>query len=133
MATVHKDIVVNRSVDEVWALIRDVGAADRLFPGIVSESHLEGDARVVTFANGMVLRELIVTIDDTSRRFVYASVGGRATHHNAAIQVLAEGDTQSRIVWTTDVLPDTLSSFVRDLMERGIQVMAQTLEAQATK
>jgi hypothetical protein len=131
MASIIKEFFIGASADDVWEAVRDVGAVrQRLVPGILVEAHLEGEARIVTFANGMVLRELIVTLDDESRRFVYASVGGRASHHNASIQVFADGEQQSRVVWITDVLPDALVPSIRALVEQGSQVMKQTLEAQ---
>ena len=85
--------------------IRDVGEVHRrLAPGILLDARLDGDARVVTFANGLVARELIVTIDEEARRFAYASVGGRATHHNASMQVFPHGDG-TRFVWITGCAP----------------------------
>jgi hypothetical protein len=110
--------------------VRDVGAAHvRLFPGVLSDARLDGDARVVTFVDGMVLRELIVDVDDDSRRFVYASVGGRASHHNSSIQVVPEGADSSRLIWITDVLPNEIAPAVAALMSRGSEAMRLTLES----
>jgi carbon monoxide dehydrogenase subunit G len=128
MATVHKEIHIDVPVDAAWAAIRDVGAVDRrLAPGLVVKSEIDGDARVVTFANGLVVRELIVTIDDTARRLAYASVGGRARHHNASMQVLPEGGG-TRFIWTTDVLPDELAESIRGLVEQGTTIFKKALE-----
>jgi len=49
---------------------------------------LEDGARVVTFGNGMVARELIVDCDDAARRLAWSVIGGRMTHHNASAQVV---------------------------------------------
>ena len=63
MATIHREIEIERGKDFVWNAIRDVGAIDkRLVPGFVADCKLEGDWRIVTFANGMIVRELIVSI-----------------------------------------------------------------------
>jgi len=114
----------------VWEAIRDVGAVhERLAPGFVTDTRLEGGARVVTFANGMVVRELIVTIDDGARRLAYAAVGGRSTHHNASFQVFAEGAERTRLVWIADLLPDEVAGPVGEMMEAGSRVMKRTLEA----
>ena len=94
----------------------------------MTETRLEPGARVVTFGNGMVVRELIVDLNDERRRFAYAAVGGRSTHHNASIQVLPEGPGASRVVWITDLLPDEVSGAVTMLVEQGAAVMKQTLE-----
>jgi carbon monoxide dehydrogenase subunit G len=130
MASITKEILVNAHPDAVWEVVRDVGSAHRrLFPGILTDAYMDGDARVVTFANGTVARELIVDLDDDQRRFVYASVGGRATHHNASIQVFAEGENRSRVVWITDLLPNEIEPYIRDLVEQGSSVMKQMLES----
>ena len=57
MATIHKEIEIERNKEFVWDAIRDVGAIHkRLVPGFVVDCKLEGDTRIVTFANGMVAR-----------------------------------------------------------------------------
>ena len=131
MASIHSEIIVSASPDEAWAAVRDVGRAHvLLFPGILTDVRLDGDARVVTFANGMVLRELIVDLDDAERRFVYASVGGRTTHHNSSIQVLPH-EGGSRLIWITDLLPHELRPAIAALVEQGSAVMKATLDARA--
>lgn len=139
MASIRKEIVIKAPPEKVWAAVRAVGAVhERLVPGLVIDTRLELDlegaslARVVTFANGLVLRELIVDIDDEAHRLAYASVGGRASHHNASLQVLAEGSEMCRVVWITDVLPHELAAFVNELVEQGAKVMKQTFEFQAS-
>ena len=53
MASIHKDIAIDADPDEVWDAVRDFGAVHtRLMPGFVPDSRIEGDARIVTFANG---------------------------------------------------------------------------------
>jgi carbon monoxide dehydrogenase subunit G len=128
MATIHKEIIIRAPVHAAWDAIRDVGAVHRrLAPGILLDATLDGDARVVTFANGLVARELIVTIDDEARRFAYASVGGRATHHNASMQVFPHGEG-TRFVWITDVLPEEIAESIRSLVEQGSEIIRRTLE-----
>ena len=130
MATIHKEIRLDARAEDVWEAIRDVGAAhERLAPGFVTDTRLEGGARVVTFANGLVVRELIVTLDDGARRLAYAAVGGRSTHHNASFQVFAEGAERTRLVWIADLLPDEVAGPVGEMMEAGSRVMKRTLEA----
>src|SRR2546429_170813 len=99
MASIHKEILVDARPEKVWAALRDVGAVhERVVPGFVVDTRLEEGARIVTFANGLVARELIVDIDDEGRRLVWAVVGGRVTHHNASVQVFADGKGGSRLV-----------------------------------
>ena len=129
MASIHKEIRIQARPEKVWEAIRDVGAVHtRLAPGFVVDTRLEADARVVTFANGLVARELIVDIDDGARRLVWAVVGGRFTHHNASMQVLADGAEHSRAVWIADLLPHELAGDIGAMMEQGMGVMKKTLE-----
>ncbi len=128
MASIHREILVRAGAAEVWDAIRDVGAPHkRLAPGFLVDTRLEGDARVVTFANGLVARELIVDIDDQARRLVWAVVGGRLTHHNASLQVFPDGEERCRVVWIADLLPHELAGTIGGLIEQGLGVMQQTL------
>src|SRR5262249_27006189 len=96
--------------------------------GFVTDTRLEDGARIVTFGNGMVARELIVDIDDASRRVVWSVVGGAMTHHNGAAQVFADGPGSCRFVWTADLLPNEVAPGIAAMMEQGIGVIKQTLE-----
>jgi hypothetical protein len=90
---------------------------------------MDGDARIVTFANGLVARELIVDIDDGERRLAYAAVGGLASHHHAVLQVVAEDERRCRLVWVTDVMPDEVAGRVGQMVDAGAAVMQRTLGA----
>jgi carbon monoxide dehydrogenase subunit G len=136
MASIRKEILIEARPENVWAAVRDVGAVhQRLVPGVLVDAYLDGDARVVTFASGAVARELLVDVDDEARRFAYAVVEGplRATHHNASMQVFAEGSGRSRLVWITDVLPNDLAASISTLVEQGTAAMKQTLEKEAAR
>jgi len=129
MASIHKEILVDARPEKVWAALRDVGAVhERVVPGFVVDTRLEEGARIVTFANGMVARELIVDIDDEGRRLVWAVVGGRFTHHNASVQVFADGKGGSRLVWIADLLPNEIAVDIRAMIEQAAGVMKPTLE-----
>ena len=129
MASIRREMLVEADPKEVWDAIRDVGAVHtRLAPGFVVDTRLEEGARVVTFANGLVARELIVDVDDEARRLVWAVVGGRPTHHNGSLQVFPEHAGRSRVVWIADLLPNELASTIAGLMDQGMSVMKKTLE-----
>jgi carbon monoxide dehydrogenase subunit G len=132
MASIRKEIPLDARAEDVWNAVRDIGALHtRLVPGFVTDTKLEPGARIVTFGNGMVVRELIVDLDDQARRLVWSAVGGRLTHHNASAQVFAEGDTRSRLVWTADLLPDELAGDIRTMMEHGAAAMQKVFRAAA--
>src|SRR5215510_3723416 len=131
MASIRREMLVESDPKKVWDAIRDVGAVHtRLAPGFVVDTRLEEGARVVTFGNGLVARELIVDVDDDARRLVWAVVGGRPTHHNASLQVFPDGDGHCRVVWIADLLPNELAGVIAGLIEQGMGVMRKTLEAQ---
>ncbi|MCK1547278.1 SRPBCC family protein [Bradyrhizobium sp. 147] len=114
MASIHNDIPLPASARDVWDAVRDFGALhQRLVPGFVTACNLDGDARIVTFANGSVAREVLVDCDDARRRLVYAINNERLKHYSACVQVIAEGETRCRLVWTIDMLPNELASYVQ--------------------
>lgn len=129
MASVRKEIPIHARPQRVWEAIRDVGALHtRLVPGFVTDCRLEGDVRVVTFGNGIVAREVIVDVNEDDRRLVWSAQGGRLSHHNASVQVLAEGAERSRIVWIADFLPNELAPAIGGMIEEGAIAMKKTLE-----
>ena len=127
--TVMIETPVGVALDDVWDAVRDVYAVDiRLVPGMVTKVEREGDVRTVTFANGFVVTERILEIDDRAHRLTYAAFGGRATFHRAIMEVVADGATGSRIVWRTEFLPAELRFFIEQNMQKGSEVMKQHLE-----
>jgi len=129
MATIRKEISTKAGPDVVWSALRDVGALHtRLVPGFVTDTRLEPGARIVTFGNGMVVRELIVTIDEGERRIVWSAVGGSLTHHNASAQVFAAATGGATVIWIADLLPDEVSGAIASMMEQGMAIMKQTLD-----
>jgi uncharacterized protein YndB with AHSA1/START domain len=129
MASVRKEILIDASPDDVWAALRDWGAVhQRLVPGFATDARLDGPDRIVTFFTGAVVREVLIDLDDESRRLVWSVVDGPYTHHNGAAQVFAN-DGRTRFVWVADFLPDELADRTDGLMERGIGVIKETMEA----
>jgi carbon monoxide dehydrogenase subunit G len=129
MGSIRREIVTSAKPAEVWDAIRDIGALHtRLVPGFVIDTKLEPGARVVTFGNGMVVKEPIVDIDDREMRLVWGAVGGALTHYNGSVQVFREGHSQSRVVWTADFLPNEAAGQLREMIEQGLAVMKKTLD-----
>lgn len=130
MASIHKEISVDAPAEDVWAAIRDVGAIHtRLAREMVVDTRLQDDTRLVTFANGAVVKERIVDIDDGARRLAYAIVEWRTTHHNASFQVMPDGDGRCRVIWIADLLPNALAEVVGGLMDQGRSAIKRTLES----
>ena len=78
VASIRQEIHVKASPEGAWDAIRDIGALHhRLVPGFVVDTKLEPGARIVTFGNGMVVKEVIVDLADTARRLAWlAGVSG---------------------------------------------------------
>jgi hypothetical protein len=133
MASLRREIHLERNPDDVWDVIRDVGAVHhRLARDFVVDTVMEADpaARMVTFANGAVVRELIVDVDDHRRRVAYAAVEGPlgSTHHNASFEVMPGTGGGTLLVWISDVLPDDVAPTVEGMMDLGVAAMRRTLD-----
>jgi hypothetical protein len=125
MASLQKDIQLGARPDQVWDAVRDFGALHtRLVPGFVLDTRLDGDdARIVTFASGTVLRELLVDCDETRRRLVYAIISERVKHYSASVQVFDDHDGRSRLLWIIDFLPNDIAPYIGGQMDQAVLAM----------
>ena len=131
MATIHKEIVIEACPDKVWSALEDIGAIHtRLAPGFVTDVRMEdGDAaRLVTFGNGMTIRELMIDVDPERRRVAWSAQGGMLTHHNASAQVFAEGPNRTRFVWIADILPCEAKPAIAGMIDQGLAAIRSHLE-----
>lgn len=125
MAVIRTTIDIPVSAARAWALIEEVGAPHKAFAPVLSASRLDGsDTREATFANGLVVRERIFSVDAELRRVAYGLVGSDFAHHNASMEIVPLTETSCRFVWTTDVSPDEAAARLRPLMEAGTQAFA---------
>ena len=63
MASLRKEFRLEVPASRVWEAFRDVYEVHvRLAPGFVVDCRRDGDDRIVTFANGLVAREVIVNV-----------------------------------------------------------------------
>jgi hypothetical protein len=121
MASIHNDIPLPASASDVWDAVRDFGALpQRLAPGFVTACTLDGDARIVTFANGSVAREILVDCDDARQRLVYAINNERLKHYSASVQVITDGEANCRLVWIIDMLPNELAPYVQEQTKAAV-------------
>lgn len=129
MASIYRQMELDVPAAHAWAALADVGALHtRLVQGFVTDTKLEGNDRLVTFANGMTVTERVVSVDQANMRLVYTVVGGRTSHHNAAVQVHALANSKCRLVWVTDLLPDELAGPIGEMVDAGAAAMKRTLE-----
>jgi hypothetical protein len=130
MATISKERHIDVPPEEAWQALADWGALhERLAAGFATGVQLDGPDRLVTFFNGVTVRERLITSDADAQRLVWSIVDGPYSHHNGAAQVLPHPDGGTRFVWTADLLPDGLAPQTEAMMERGIDTVKSTLEA----
>ena len=129
MASIRREMVIEAPPNDVWPFVMLGALHTRLVPWFVVDTRLEDGARVVTFGNGLVARELIVDIDDGARELVWAVVGSpRLAHHNASVQVYDAGKGRSGFVWIADLLPDASRDGVCVLIDQAMAVIKKTVE-----
>jgi len=131
MAAVHVETRIRASAQQVWQALAATGEAHRAFAGVLKDCRLEGaDVRIATFANGMVVKERIVSVEPERMRFAY-SVIEKFVHHSATMQVVARGANECDFVWTADVLPHAAAASITPLMEQGAQALRTVMEQKA--
>ena len=130
MATIRKEMQLNASAGAVWNALADFhNVHTRLAPGFVTKSKADGDhARILTFSNGSVVKETLVTMDDERHRLAYVVSSERIAHHNASAEIFADGPDHCRFIWTTDVLPDSVAPYIDEQMSEGARAMKTALE-----
>jgi hypothetical protein len=129
VASIYREFTVEADPNIVWSAIRDVGAVhQRLAKGFIVDTHIEDDIRTVSFRNGVIAKERILSIDSQNRRMAYTVLSDKLKHHSAAFQVFAETNRQTRIVWTADILPNEMENYLSEMTDLAIKAMKGTLE-----
>lgn len=130
MASIRRETVVDIGADQAWAALRTVAAAHELFAPVLTDGELHGETRRVRFANGMVVNERIVDVDEGMRRVAYSALDAPGLrYHHASMQVVDEGSNQCRFVWITDFLPADAGGTLAPLIEAGSAALKTNLEA----
>jgi hypothetical protein len=129
MATVRRTIDVDVPIAEVWDAVRDFGALhERVAAGFATATQLEGEDRVVTFFDGAVHRERLISSDDELRRLAWTIVDGPWTHHSGSVELFAESVRRTRFVWTTDMLPHDTADGTTKMIDHACAQIKTTLE-----
>ena len=95
MASIRRELRIDRNAAQVWPLIGDPGRIHEWFPGIVSctvETTEDGVSRTVTLGTGIPLVEHIITNDPIAHRFQYRIAGGVFKEHLGTVDVIDLGD-----------------------------------------
>ena len=129
MASIRKQVTVEVSAETAWAAVRSVGEAHKLFEPVLVDAQLDGGTRTVRFANGMVLKEHILDVDDEWQRVAYTVTEGPGmTYHHASMEIVEEGPDRCLFVWITDFLPNEIDGNLRPLIEQGSSALKANLE-----
>ena len=130
MATIHHEMTVDVGVQPAWTALRAVGAAHKLFAPVLVDAELNGDVRTLRFANGVILRERILDVDDARHRVAYTALDGPGmSYHHASMQLFDAGQERCRFVWITDFLPEEIRGTLASLIEAGSNAFKENLEA----
>jgi hypothetical protein len=129
VASIQQRTELAVSADTAWAAMRAVGDAHTLFAPVLEDANLQGDTRTVRFANGMVLHERILNVDEATRRVAYTALDGPGmTYHHASMQIVDDGPGRSTFVWITDFLPADVAGALAPLIEQGTRALKANLE-----
>ena len=132
MASIHHEGTIGVSAAAAWARLRQVDQAHTLFTPVLVDGTFDRDAqtRTVRFANGMVVEERILDVDEARRRIAYAVVSGTPmTYHHASMQIIEDGPKRCRFVWVSDFLPPEFGEGMGPLVEAGTRALKANLEA----
>lgn len=128
MATIYREIEFDCSLDKAWDQLRDFGNAARLFAGVLVDCQVASGERTVTFNNGYVVQEQLVSLDEDKCRLAYTVVNGDFAHHSASMQMLPSAGGV-KFVWISDFLPHEATQPVEPLVEAGCQAIKRFLES----
>jgi hypothetical protein len=128
MADGKVEVHIERTPEDVWAVISDFGGLDGWMPG-VDGCDLDGDVRTLN-TNGMEIKERLVSQDDGARTQSYSIVEGPipVEHHLATLSVEPDGEG-SRFTWAWEVRPDEMEALFSSIYEGSAQAVKDQLES----
>ncbi|WFP61149.1 SRPBCC family protein [Mesorhizobium sp. WSM4904] len=131
MGSVIREMIVDALPEKVWQTVGNFAEGPRLTtPDIFVDCRLvEPDLRQMIFADGKVVHERLIARDEQARRIVWAWEGEEVAHDNTSMQVFAENDGRSRLVWIHDTSPDELCGWLAAAMDQLAPEIRRSLEA----
>lgn len=111
MARAHASTVIDQNVDVVWDVLRDFTCVGRWIPGaqacdLVASEFPTNMVRRIVLADGTVIDEPLLTLDDVARRVRYTICeplprGMRTFLGTARLLPITDGD-RTLIEWTSE-------------------------------
>jgi hypothetical protein len=129
MPSIHSQVLLDVGLDVAWGELRKMGEACRLFAPVLADSRVHGETRTVRFADGHIVHERILDVDDSRRRLSYTAtdVPGMTFHH-ASMQIADAGPGRCLFIWITDYLPAEMGARIGPLVEQGTRALKANLE-----
>jgi mxaD protein len=121
MGRARAEIDIDRSPDDVWAVVGDFGGVGTWMPGVES-CHLVGDDRVLKMM-GMEVTEGLRRRDDEERVIEYYIVGGVPVGNHRAVITVTPAHDGSHVTWDVEVEPDDLTDMFRDVYQQGLEAL----------
>jgi len=128
VASIRREIRIQRPAAQVWAVVGDPATIHTWFPGI-ADSVVEGKVRTITLNSGIPLPEDIVTLDPILRRFQYAISGGLFRKHLGTVDVLELDDESCMVVYGTDAEPDVMALVIGGAAGGALDELKRQFEA----
>jgi hypothetical protein len=133
MASIRKEIVVEVGPERAWDALRRAGQPHTLFAPVLTGSDLDGEVRTVRFANGMVVRERLLDVDEAHRRVAYAVIEPQGmTYHHASMEIGEAGAGRCTFLWITDFVPAEAAAGLQPLIDQGAEALKRNLEQSVT-
>ena len=120
-------IDIDRSADEVWAVIGDFGGIGDWMPGIDS-CRVEGEDRILEMM-GMVITERLVSKDDGGRVLTYSITEGAPVETHQGVITVTPTGTTSHVTWDVDATPDEMTDVMATIYQQSLEALKKHVEA----
>lgn len=132
MPSMRTQAVLDHPAEEVWTVVRDIGAICEWFPAMTGSRTVPG-GRVVILSDGSMLEEEIVTLDDDLRRLQYRIRGGDlpVKAHLGTVDVIELAQSRSLLVYGTDLEPAELAAAFDSAITEAVRGLGSFLAGRA--
>jgi hypothetical protein len=125
MIQVFCKATLNGSVDAVWQVISDFGAADQYLAGVAActaEREGVGALRTLTNADGGMIVERLETLDETAHQLSYLLLTDTPFRNCLTTMAVRDsGPNQAELEWTSAFEPDGIPlSEAAEMMEAAL-------------
>jgi hypothetical protein len=130
LGSIRHEIRIRRSADDVWARVRDAAGLHTWFPGLTG-CEVDGTTRVIFLGSGMAMPEELLVSDDAQRRFQYRITAPIFRHHRGTIDVIALGEQECLVVYSTEADPRTMALTIAGGTAGALEELQRQMEAPA--